>query len=78
MTEFEVKDIILKRIAEITTHANSAELPYLANTLSMVERLGKPDPMFSSMTEALVKLSDMNKENKDDVQGTNNKTYRKS
>lgn len=72
MTEFEVKDIILKRIAEITTHANSAELPYLANTLSMVERLGKPDPMFSSMTEALVKLSDMNKEKKDDVQGTNN------
>lgn len=72
MTEFEVKDIILKRIAEITTHANSAELPYLANTLSMVERLGKPDPMLSSMTEALVKLSDMNKEKKDDVQGTNN------
>lgn len=72
MNEFEVKDIILKRIAEITTHANSAELPYLANTLSMVERLGKPDPMFSSMTEALVKLSDMNKEKKDDVQGTNN------
>ena len=72
MTEFEVKDIILKRIAEITTHANSAELPYLASTLSTVERLGKPDPMFSSMTEALVKLSDMNKEKKDDVQGTNN------
>ena len=72
MNEYEVEDIILERIAEITKHATSAELPYLANTLSTVERLGKPDPMFSSMTEALVKLSDMNKEKKDDVQGTNN------
>lgn len=76
MNEFEVKDIILKRIAEITTHANSAELPYLASTLSTVERLGKPDPMFSSMTEALVKLSEIKKEDKNDVQRADNKVHR--
>lgn len=57
MTEIEVKDLILERIAAIIPNATSVDMSYMAGTLKTLETIGKPD----STDKYLTSLTDMMK-----------------
>lgn len=62
MTENEVKDKILNKIADLVDKSNCVELSYLASTLTTVEKIGKPDAMaevYKSTMESLAKVREM-------------------
>lgn len=57
MTEIDVKNLILERMAALIPNATNLDLSYMAGTLKTLESLGKPD----STDKYLTSLTDMMK-----------------
>lgn len=61
MTEIDVKNLILERMAALIPNATTFDISYMAGTLKTLESLGKPDPTekyLSSMTDAFKVMND--------------------
>lgn len=57
MTEIDVKNLILERMAQLIPNATTFDVSYMAGTLKTLESLGKPD----STDKYLTSLTDMMK-----------------
>lgn len=68
MTEFEVKDLILDRMANLIPNSTNLDLSYMAGTLKTLETIGKPDPSENYFNSVLESLKEMNKKRFEDIE----------
>ena len=70
MTEIDVKNLILERMAALIPNATNLDLSYMAGTLKTLESLGKPDfseKYLNSLFDAMKKVNEKTSEEKKEV-----------
>jgi len=79
MTELDIKDLMIKRMADLIPNATNFDLSYMAGTLKTLESLGKPDfseKYLTSLTDMMKIINDKKVEDSETfkkiVEGFNN------